>query len=454
MDTTNYEYKYRKYKLKYKKLKYSFTHGGVFNDTLLDSVEPGIIANTGDIICPIEFPYLCTKNSKSIGLCKEKPEDCNDISIYGTKPNIEQTELGKQYGYSCDHHQERCIGLKKVCLNEYKDVEINTSLTNISICTYNVMGMYRPCGNEEKKRFLDETFQLRAIEIKRIILKHKPTIVCLQEVSKELYDFINDAEFRKTYTYSYEENFCDKFVEEIIGKRKKDIEVHIFSQIPATKIEVYEVPGMFDYTNSLIVADFGIFTIFNCYMQAGSKKSPGQETVWYHYSRCRQDEFNDIIKLTKQYTNPIIVGDFNCHLDGPISEWNELKELKLKTFNKNEKEYEFIDCWKELNKSERGFTENTDINTMRWNYKFIEKQLRYDGVLYKNTSILQPIQSNLIGTTGIELEGELNELFRKFMVRNDETLIKYKDTEKKTFELFPSDHFGVIIEFKITHIDV
>lgn len=238
------------------------------------------------------------------------------------------------------------------------------------------MGIYRTNGDSEKKKFLDETFKLRAMKIKKNLLKHKPTIVCLQEVSKQLFDLIYDEEFKRVYPYSYEEKFSDNF-DSIIKKRDsnrdKVIEVHIFSQIPANEVKLYKVKGNLDYSNSLIMADFGKFIVLNSYLQAGSKKSPGQQKVWYHYSRCRQDEFIKIMEIIEKYHKPaILVGDFNCHLDGPLKEWNELKALKLKTFNP--KDFIFIDSWRELESDPlKGFTEDTNINNMRWNSKSIEK---------------------------------------------------------------------------------
>ena len=84
--------------------------------------------------------------------------------------------------------------------------------------------------------------------------------------------------------------------------------------------------------------------------------------------------------------NIITVGDFNCNLDGSIEDWPELKELKKSNFK---------DLWKDKGYGD-GFTENTDINFMRWNLKSKAKKFRYDAILYKGS--FKPININLIGT--------------------------------------------------------
>ena len=64
----------------------------------------------------------------------------------------------------------------------------------------------------------------------------------------------------------------------------------------------------------------------------------------------------------------------------------ELKELKKSNFK---------DLWKDKGYGD-GFTENTDINFMRWNLKSKAKKFRYDAILYKGS--FKPININLIGT--------------------------------------------------------
>lgn len=445
----DYKSKYLKYKTKYLDLK---NMKGGFNDTLLNSEAKGII--TSDIDCPPSHPVLCTKNSNSIGLCKKTADDCDNIHSVSERPLIkgEMCEDGKKFGYIDENLHERCNVLEEA-YNYTNDNFVKSDIKDISICTFNIMGIYRPGDNEEKKKFLDESFKIRADIIREEILEKKPTVLCLQELSSKMYNNLYDDEMKKLYPYSYEQNFekgeYKKRDVKNFGK-EKDIEVHIFSKIPAKSIELYKVKGNLNYTNSLIIADFENFTVFNCYLQAGSKKSAGQEKVWYHYSRCRQDELTEIVKLSKlseKYKNPIIVGDFNCDLNGPIDEWNELKALKLKTFNKEN--YEFIDSWVETNPKDKGFTENTGTNDMRWNSKFIEKKLRYDAVLYGSNSTLSPIESKLIFNKGKELNGEINELFKKFMVSDkNPDLIRYVK-DKRTFNIFPSDHFGVMTTFRL-----
>ena len=191
------------------------------------------------------------------------------------------------------------------------------------------------------------------------------------------------------------------------------------------------------YNNSIIRVEYNDFVLYNVYLQAGSKKSPGQEHYWFHYTRCRIDQLKKIKELINKDTKPVILcGDFNFHLDGG-EEWLETNELK---------DY-FKDSWRELRKTE-GFTENTDVNTMRWNLKFQEKKVRYDGILYRGNGIM-PIFTKLVGTKPIQLNKKMTDEFIKNFITNEHDKVKYN--KKKTINIFPSDHFAVISKFILKH---
>lgn len=401
-----------------------------------------------DLVCPDDKPYLCTMDTKSFGLCKEKKEDCNDIDIIGVAPEIrtdkDETKAEK-FGYTTGNLASRCTDIIEVY--NYNETNLQEkALKEISICTYNIMGIFRLKQNEEENDFMKNTVMMRMNKIAMILKSKQPDVVCFQEMSKTAFEFLYN-QVKDVYPYIYEKNFCDNFDKVILQDRKKDIEVYMFSKYPVDNVKVYTVQGNLHYTNSLMIAEFKQFVVFNCYLQAGSKNSPGQDKYWYHYSRCRQDEMREIMKLIETYKKPvIIVGDFNCHLDGPLKDWNELSELKLKTFSNDD--YTLVDSWKELYPNQNGFTENTDVNTMRWNMKFQEKKLRYDAILYTENG-LKPIESYIIGDQPIELNDKDTELFRKYImkdpdVKNEKTKF---NADGKTLALFPSDHFGLVTKF-------
>jgi endonuclease/exonuclease/phosphatase family metal-dependent hydrolase len=455
----NYLEKYLKYKNKYLNLKNQ--KGGsnpLFND------KPGVLLNKSefekfdeenqkkyDFYCPDEKPYLCTVNSNSLGLCKDNDDDCNDIDKEGVQPIIvgEKSTAGQQHGYDPANLHNRCVELYK----DYELEDVGQSLPEkFKVATYNIWGLYRkktPKKDEENNKydelnsFVEETIKIRMKHISEEILRSKPDVVCFQEMSDIAYGILNEK-IGSIYKYKYEKNFDQ--TNRDYKKRNRDVEVYIFSKYPVKKVTVYGLKGNLHYTDSMMVAEFNNAVIFNCYLQAGSKKSPGQEKYWYHYSRCREDQLNQIKKLISKYLEEdykkpiIVVGDFNFHLDGPIEEWNEFKVIK---------DY-LEDSWRTLYNDDQGYTENTDINKMRWNLKFQEKKLRYDGILYKN---LKPIESIIIGNTPIRLNDTLTELFKKYWLSKDSTgrllnedKIKYA-SDGKSLELFPSDHFGVVTTF-------
>jgi exonuclease III len=397
--------------------------------------------------CPNEYPYFCGKDSNSFGLCKKRLEDCNNVNIDGVIPilacHTDYGNKGAKYGYYTDNLHMRC---KNIILNKEKtfytsDIQLPLMF---SIMTYNIWGL------PPKNDFILKLMKIRINLIADIIIKNNPDIICFQEVSliplrilKKRLSFL--------YKYQYE---TDYFFDEI-SQRNREVETITFSKYPVCNYQVYGLDGNLRYNNSLIRTEFNNCVVYNVYLQAGSKKSPGQEYYWFHYTRCRIDQLKRIKELIEKDTKPVIIcGDFNFHLDGG-DEWLEYNEIK---------DY-FKDSWKELNKKD-GFTENTDINTMRWNLKFQEKKVRYDGILYRATTsctaspqadsracliktgcTIRPFFSKIVGKQSVPLNKEMTKLFIKNYISDEHKKIKYNN--KKTINIFPSDHFGVITKFKM-----
>jgi hypothetical protein len=191
--------------------------------------------------------------------------------------------------------------------------------------------------------------------------------------------------------------------------------------------------------------------IFNCYLQAGSKASPGQSMKWMHYSRCRAQYFEYIKSLMNNYKNYnkgiILLGDLNFNLNGTIEEWPEKKyldDLKLK------------DSWTTIHPTEPGLTEDTNKNFLRWNSKFEKKEYRYDAILCND--LLIPIESTIFGDKSVKIIGDDNEYYEKVILKKviDERIIKCtylnEDQVKNQYDLFISDHFGVLSKFNWRYI--
>ena len=378
--------------------------------------------------CPNEYPYFCGKDSNSFGLCKKRLEDCNNVNIEGVIPilAVDNPNKGSKYGYYTDNLHRRC---NNIILNKEKKFDLSNDIENIlmfSIMTYNIWGL------PPKNDFVLKLMKIRINLIADIIIKNNPDIICFQEVSLIPLQILKKR-LSLIYKYQYE---TDYFFDEIL-ERNREVETITFSKYPVSNYQVYGLDGNLRYNNSLIRTEFSNFVLYNVYLQAGSKKSPGQEYYWFHYTRCRIDQLKRIKELIDKDTKPVIIcGDFNFHLDGG-DEWLEYNEIK---------DY-FKDSWTDLNRKD-GFTENTDINTMRWNLKFQEKKVRYDGILYKyKNNNIYPFFSKIVGKKSVSLDNKMTKLFIKNFVSNDHKKIKYNN--KKTINIFPSDHFGVITKFII-----
>jgi endonuclease/exonuclease/phosphatase family metal-dependent hydrolase len=290
--------------------------------------------------------------------------------------------------------------------------------------TYNIWGL------PPKNDFVLKLMKIRINNIINIIKKNNPDIICFQEVSLIPFNILKNK-LSIIYKYHYEKDYY--FNE--INNRNREVETIIFSKYPISNYQVYGLDGNLRYNNSIIRAEYNNFILYNTYLQAGSSKSPGQENYWFHYTRCRIDQLNRIKELIDKETKPVIIcGDFNFHLDGG-EEWLEYNEIK---------NY-FKDSWKEIRK-DNGFTEDTDINVMRWNLKFQEKKVRYDGILYKGDKII-PLFSKLVGKKPIPLNKIMTKLFIKNFISDEYYKIKYNNNNN--INIFPSDHFGVITKFKI-----
>ena len=133
----------------------------------------------------------------------------------------------------------------------------------------------------------------------------------------------------------------------------------IFSKYPMSNITVYGLPGYM--LSTLLSADIHIddnlILINNVHLHSGKE---------YEAFRIAQlKTINEIIERRlsiRDYQDSIIAGDFNFS-DG----WPECDYLDLNAYH---------DAWKTHFPEEKGYTEDTDINRMRFLVKQKRKQLK------------------------------------------------------------------------------
>lgn len=423
-------------------------------------------------LCPKPKPFLCTLNSKNPGLCFSNSEKCNVVleepyKDEDSKPSIpqilddklseeekEKIKLGIQKGYIDNYLTNSCELNSDLYLK--KDEESYNLITymndnpidipkKFSIITINTMGIYR--GNKSVSNLM----KLRVEILVKYLEEKSPDIVCLQEVSTLFLTYLNSHEcIKKQYKYQHEFDLSD----DKLSKRNKDIEVFTISKFQPKKITVQALRGNLGYTNSLMMIEYNNLIILNIYLQAGSKSSPGQSLKWIHYSRCRMQQLELIKSMIQKSVSEkptIVLGDFNFDLNGSLDEWPEKKYLD----NLN-----LLDSWNKYAREKgkdikEGLTEDTDINSMRWNGKFEEKKYRYDGILY-NKCKLKLKKSKVILKVPLKLIGKLDKYNKDYEDsilpsngKENSKLVKTEENGKNIYDLFFSDHFGVYSEFVI-----
>lgn len=395
-------------------------------------------------ICPPDKPFQCTTSTKSMGLCRKKPEDCRDrkIKYDSDKTTVVDSSGANQYGY----HTNNLTDFGGDFSEEYTvRYEKSDKLPKVfKVLTWNIWGMIKRKDSGAKYMLLSELMMLRMDKIVKEIAKRDPDVVILQEMSYESLGLIRG--YMRQYGllgkyHGYGENFTKYTPGNMESSIGRDLETYVFSKYVPEFITQYSLSGNLGYTTGVVFVSFGEVCVVGCYLQAGSKNSPGQESVWFHYARCRREQLEAIgqmITKTCPKSTVILCGDFNMHLDGNKKEWPEIKGIK---------ELEVSDTWRiaypDMDEYP-GFTEDTSINHMRWNMKFMEKHYRYDGIFLKNSGILLSVDDcAMVGLQGFPMDDDMYKEFLRVLSN------KSSRGEPRSQTYHPSDHFGIMTTFSI-----
>ena len=335
------------------------------------------------------------------------------------------------YGYSKDTFEYKMKITENEIYYPTSDKNSNNLPLQFNISTYNVWGI---------KMFNFSFLQMRLPYIIEIIKNIKSDIFCLQEVSQNVLDgLLKDEWIQNNYEFS----------EKIINWSKRaDVICLTLTRYKPFKVSIYSLTGGL-FSSDIICTEFNDRIIINISLHPGSNCSPGISDS-SNYAKCRIEQIKIIHDLINQI-NPFrkviyLCGDFNIDFNGNLSDWPELNEIK----NLN-----FIDTWNILKPNEKGYTEDTQINEMRWNTKQIEKQVRYDAILYTPNKLTQPLDIKIFGNTKI---GQLP--FKQFVdatkhlklnvkkgFRVNGTMI-FNEDQITNLNWYPSDHFGVTAQFQ------
>jgi len=404
---------------------------------------------------------------------KEREEIHNDA--------LKQELIGRFKNYSPEFTPTSCFIQKKpFVMRSYPTIgNKNVIPKNFRIVTQNALGLYFGKPEDQldltdpkdlKNKAILNIMRLRTAYFRKFLQDNDyPDFLCFQEMTSQFLNFLYNDKMKEVYPFVYpdQENF-----NELMSKKAEAITT-IISKYPAIKQTTYMLQGNSSYYNSLGVYEFKNVVIFNVYLQAGSKFSPGLKYNWENYSRCRRQQLIFIKSLIDSYANSkavIVLGDFNfelnsIHYDGTpddLENWSESKFLK---------DINLDDSFKTLHPEDLGLTENTEINTLRFLGKLEHKALRYDGIFFNNK--LTPIDSKIVNNIPLKLNDqhkndleipfnpqeingdyELALVFRPGGQAGDELsekLERYKHEKNLLdgYELFVSDHFGVMTHFRL-----
>lgn len=385
-----------------------------------------------------EYPHLCPLGTKNFGLCLSDLADCNTKLDRRAEmqPSIKiDDDIGKEFSYVPEFLHNDCGQITPIHIKEYsKPMHVPG---NLKVCSWNVWGLLK-----YSEPFMSWSLEKRLNNIIDIILEEDLDIICLQEISTPVYVKLLD---RLGGIYNFYEEVID--TAKTKGERNRDLELLFLSKYKAKKSITFLLGGNLGYANNLSILEFPNLVIFGCYLQAGSKYSPGQEKKWFHYSRCRSEQLETIYNLSKTYPHDkkIILGDINFHLDGEIADWPEIEKLH------DLRHDGFIDSFRVLFPNIElypGYTEDTHINYMRYNSKFMEKQFRYDGIISKG---LKPVDCKILGMNEIELtDDEIANMIEQFILAKNIHKIrvsKNPDGSNRKIALWPSDHFGIMCTY-------
>lgn len=340
------------------------------------------------------------------------------------------------FGYVDSYLTKSCKIIEVLYSKKYNTTFIFNSSNVINVCTWNIWGL-----TKYNKSFLEWSIPKRMDLLIENIIKYDIDILCLQEVSNEIY----------YYLYSKLNDIMDFYeegldIEKNKSNRNRNLE-NIFivkkKYIPIEYVN-YSIGGNLGYNNVISVLRFNNAIFYNIYLQAGSKHSVGQEKVAHHYSRCRSEQLTILDELIRSYYNEkgdssqniFVLGDFNFNLDGTIDDWPELNNLiEIKAeYNLSDENYKYLN------------SEDTTINFMRYNMKFIDKIFRYDTIL----STCKTRDNMLIGQEEIFLDDKQTENTLKYLIyKYDDNKDKVKYNKYKKLSLWISDHFGIYGKYYI-----
>ncbi|KAJ6794387.1 uncharacterized protein M6B38_166155 [Iris pallida] len=237
-----------------------------------------------------------------------------------------------------------------------------------------------------------------------LILQHSPDIICLQEVTPEIYDILQNSEWWKTYKCS-------------VSRKIATQRAYFCMQMSKLPVKAFSCKP-FDNTVMgrelcLVEVDIGVnkkLVIATSHLESPCPGPPRWDQM---YSKERVAQAKMSVDLLRNYPNVIFCGDMNWDdkLDGafPIEDG-------------------WIDAWMKLRSGEIGWTYDTKANKMLSGNRKLQKRL--DRFLCN----LKDFKVDGIDMIGIEPIPGLS--YQKQVGRTGKELV---------LPVLPSDHFGLLL---------
>lgn len=244
-------------------------------------------------------------------------------------------------------------------------------------------------------------FDNRSKCIIKLLKSCNADVLCLQEVSKVWLEYLLNNDWLKKNYYCTEKNGDRVHIKFGLGNV-------IFSKFPLDNIIEYGLASLQMDTAlyaEILVNDKTISLVT-------SQLHSQSEYTDFRIIQLKTI-FNDILR---EKENAIFVGDYN--FGDNVQKWKENNYL--------DKSYK--DAYRDLypdNGKNPGYTEDTEINEMRYMMKKSHKQERFDKLMYKS-NFITPIKFDIIGKDKI---GSVT-------------------FENSKIGIWPSDHFGIYCEMK------
>jgi tyrosyl-DNA phosphodiesterase 2 len=231
--------------------------------------------------------------------------------------------------------------------------------------------------------FANYYFYTRCDALLEIVRDCDADVIGLQEVTPEFLQWLLGKQWVRDHYY----------LSDISGRTVDPYGVLLLSRFPVRSFLLHNLPSFMD--RNLLVAELEVneqtFQIGTVHLESM------KEFAFMH-----KLQLETIFPLLKKSDHAILMGDFNF-----CATWEEKKALI---------DSRYQDMWSALRADEPGYTEDTDINLMRWLIKNKRKHVRFDRLLLGSPS-WQPKSIRLLGTKPVSPEHP---------------------------DIFPSDHFGLV----------